>query len=63
MMQREMEIKEVLLKVNGLNTERANPVSENLDRMSSLEFVSLMSREDATVARAIKVLPKIAVET
>jgi N-acetylmuramic acid 6-phosphate etherase len=61
MVQRETEIKEVLLKVNGLNTERANPVSANLDRMSSLEFVNLMNREDATVARAIKkVLPKIA---
>lgn len=49
------------MKVNGLNTERPNPVSVNLDRMSSLELVTLMNRQDATVARAIKeVLPKIA---
>jgi N-acetylmuramic acid 6-phosphate etherase len=49
------------LKVNGLNTERPNPVSANLDQMSSLEFVHLMNRQDATVARGIKkVLPEIA---
>ena len=42
-------------------TERRNPATENLDRMSALEMVTAMNREDAKVPRAIgKVLPEIA---
>ena len=42
-------------------TERRNPATENLDRMSALEIVTAMNREDAKVPRAIrKVLPEIA---
>lgn len=42
-------------------TERRNPATENLDRMSALEIVTAMNREDAVVPRAIRrVLPQIA---
>jgi N-acetylmuramic acid 6-phosphate etherase len=44
-----------------LTTERRNPASAKLDRMSALEIVSTMNREDARVPRAIRrVLPQIA---
>lgn len=44
-----------------LITERRNRATENLDKMSSLELVTAMNREDAVVPRAIrKVLPEIA---
>ena len=44
-----------------LTTERRNRATENLDKMSSLELVTAMNREDAVVPRAIrKVLPEIA---
>jgi N-acetylmuramic acid 6-phosphate etherase len=49
------------MQVRELTTERRNPATENLDRMSSLELVTAMNREDAVVPRAIrKVLPEIA---
>ncbi len=35
------------------DTERANPASTDLDRLSALEMVKLMNREDAGVARAV----------
>jgi len=42
-------------------TERRNPATENLDRMTALEMITAMNREDAKVPRAIgKVLPEIA---
>jgi len=42
-------------------TERRNPATENLDRMSALEIVTAMNREDAAVPRAIRrALPQIA---
>lgn len=42
-------------------TERRNAASRNLDRMSSLEIISLMNREDRKVAFAVKrELPVIA---
>jgi len=44
-----------------LTTERRNPASAKLDRMSALEIVTTMNREDARVPRAIqRVLPRIA---
>ena len=49
------------MQVRKLTTERRNPATENLDRMSALEMVTAMNREDAKVPRAIrKVLPDIA---
>ena len=42
-------------------TERRNPASRDLDRMSAIEIVSLMNREDHKVAAAVAhVLPLIA---
>jgi len=44
-----------------MTTERRNPATGNLDRMTALELVTAMNREDAKVPRAIrKVLPEIA---
>jgi N-acetylmuramic acid 6-phosphate etherase len=49
------------MQVRKLTTERRNPATENLDRMSALAIVAAMNREDARVPRAIrKVLPQIA---
>jgi N-acetylmuramic acid 6-phosphate etherase len=49
------------MQLKKLTTERRNRATENLDRMSTLELVTLMNREDASVPRAIKrVLPEIA---
>jgi N-acetylmuramic acid 6-phosphate etherase len=49
------------MQLKGLTTERRNRATENLDRMSTLELVTVMNREDASVPRAIKrVLPEIA---
>jgi N-acetylmuramic acid 6-phosphate etherase len=49
------------MQVRKLMTERRNPATENLDRMSALAIVTAMNREDARVPRAIrKVLPEIA---
>ena len=42
-------------------TERRNPASKNIDRMSSLEIVRLMNREDRKVAAAVaREVPAIA---
>jgi N-acetylmuramic acid 6-phosphate etherase len=44
-----------------LTTERSNRATGNLDKMTALEFVTAMNREDAVVPRAIRrVLPDIA---
>lgn len=49
------------MRLSELMTERRNRASEDLDAMSALEIVSVMNREDATVARRVrKVLPQIA---
>jgi N-acetylmuramic acid 6-phosphate etherase len=49
------------MQVRKLMTERRNPATENLDRMTALEMITAMNREDAKVPRAIrKVLPEIA---
>ncbi len=42
-------------------TERRNPASKNLDRMTALEIVQLMNRQDNTVAAAVaRELPAVA---
>ena len=47
--------------LNSLSTETPNSSTENLDLMSSLEFVKVMNDENQNVFRAIdKALPKIA---
>jgi N-acetylmuramic acid 6-phosphate etherase len=44
-----------------LSTERILPAARDLDRMSSLEIVRLMNREDSTIAAAVhRALPQIA---
>jgi N-acetylmuramic acid 6-phosphate etherase len=49
------------MQVRKLMTERRNPATENLDRMTALEMITAMNWEDAKVPRAIhKVLPVIA---
>ncbi len=49
------------MQVRKLMTERRNPATENLDRMTALEMITAMNREDAKVPSAIrKVLPQIA---
>ena len=49
------------MQLRGLETEQRNRATRNLDRMSALEIVTVMNREDATVPRAIRpVLPQIA---
>ncbi|MBN1516243.1 N-acetylmuramic acid 6-phosphate etherase [Candidatus Sumerlaeota bacterium] len=48
-------------QLGQLATERRNPASMRLDRMSALEIVRLMNREDAGIASAVKpALPRIA---
>lgn len=50
-----------LSEANRRLTERRNPVSKNLDRMSAIEIVRLMNREDHKVAAAVaRELPAIA---
>ena len=49
------------MRLKELETEQRNRATKNLDRMSALEIVTVMNREDATVPRAIRaVLPQIA---
>ena len=44
-----------------LETEQSHPAATDLDEMSSLEIVTLINREDATVAAAVeRALPQIA---
>jgi len=48
-------------ELRRLSTEQILPAARNLDRMSSLEIVRLINREDATVASAVRrSLPHIA---
>ena len=49
------------IAVTALETERVNPATTEIDRMSTLEMVQVMNAEDAKVAEAIKQeLPRIA---
>ena len=49
------------MQLRELATEQRNRKTMNLDRMSSLELVTAMNREDTAVPRAIKrILPQIA---
>ncbi len=46
----------------NLTTEQANPVSANIDQLTTLDAVSLINREDTKVAAAVReALPQIAV--
>lgn len=50
-----------MISLDTMMTETINPSTANLDTMSSLEIVTAMNTEDATVALAVKkVLPQIA---
>jgi N-acetylmuramic acid 6-phosphate etherase len=47
--------------ISKLQTEQTNENSANLDRMSALEIVTVINREDQSVAKAVeKALPEIA---
>ncbi len=49
------------MRLSGLKTERQNRESANLERLSALQIVTLMNRQDAKVLRAIRqALPAIA---
>jgi N-acetylmuramic acid 6-phosphate etherase len=49
------------LAFSGLETEKANPASADIDRMSPLEIVQVMNAEDAKVAYAVQQeLPQVA---
>jgi N-acetylmuramic acid 6-phosphate etherase len=49
------------MRLSGLETERQNRFSADLDKMSALEIAALMNREDAKVLQAVrKALPAIA---
>ena len=49
------------LPFSGLETERVNPATMDIDRMSPLEIVQVMNMEDAKVARAVQhELPHVA---
>lgn len=51
----------VVSSLTALETEKANPASASIDRMSSLEIVQVMNAEDAKVAHAVEQeLPRIA---
>ncbi|MBL8216905.1 MAG: N-acetylmuramic acid 6-phosphate etherase [Bryobacterales bacterium] len=44
-----------------LLTEQANPASDQIDRLSTLDMLAVINREDATVAEAVRLeLPRIA---
>jgi len=45
----------------GLQTERRNPNSSDIDQISTLQLCQIINREDATIARAVsKCIPVIA---
>ena len=47
--------------LSGLETERQNRASSDLDKMNALEIATLMNRQDARVLRAVRqALPSIA---
>ena len=49
------------MELSGLNTERQNRASSDLEKMSALEIATLMNQQDAKVLRAIRqALPAIA---
>lgn len=49
------------IQLEGLQTEERNPVSGNIDQVSTLELCQIINNEDATVALAVqKCLPIIA---
>jgi N-acetylmuramic acid 6-phosphate etherase len=49
------------MQIRHLSTEQTNPAAKNLDTKSSLEIASIINKEDARVAAAVKrALPQIA---
>jgi N-acetylmuramic acid 6-phosphate etherase len=55
------DTRDMIPDLRELPTEQLPPTHHDLDRMSSLEIATLMNREDATVAGAVKrALPQIA---
>ncbi len=53
--------KEPIVDVGALETEKRNPATTGIDRMSALEIARVMNAEDATVAGAVaRVAPQIA---
>lgn len=53
--------KKLLDHLNQLGTEKSNPKSQNLDRLSAVEICSLINEEDQTVAEAVqREIPNIA---
>lgn len=46
--------RQVFDELLGLVTEKTNPKSKNLDRLSTIEILRLINSEDATVARAVR---------
>jgi len=47
--------------LGGLQTERRNPNSSDIDKVSTIELCQIINREDATIARAVsKYIPVIA---
>lgn len=51
------------IKLENMTTEKRNPLSENLDRMSALEIVTLMNNEDKKVPFSITPLLPIIAKT
>jgi len=50
----------VNVNITSLTTEQRNDRSRNIDQLSTLEIISLMNKEDGTVAEAVeKALPQI----
>lgn len=50
-----------MINLNVLNTERRNPKTVNIDQASTVEILTLMNEEDATIAATIqKEIPNIA---
>ena len=57
----EQREKELILQLENMVSERRNDKSAHLDQLSSLDIVTLINGEDATVASAVaKVLPAVA---
>ena len=49
------------MNLDRLETERRNPDTQNLDMLSAYDLVSVIQREDAKVAAAVRqALPSIA---
>ena len=60
-MEEECRLTDPVLDLGALETEKRNPATDAIDRMSALEIARAMNAEDATVAGAVgRELPQIA---